>query len=89
MTKKPAPRLAPPKPEAIRKAREKAKHTQDQAAATVHSTGRRWREWEAGDHRMPPATWELYLLRTQATIFTEPEELEAMPSIYQGEVYEF
>jgi len=47
----------------------------------VHSTGRRWREWEAGDHRMPPASWELFLLRTQAVIFTEPAELADMPPV--------
>ena len=72
-------KLEPPSPDAIRAARSKAKHTQQEAATVVHSTARRWREWEAGDHRMPPATWELYLLRTQAIIFTEPEPLQQPP----------
>lgn len=68
-------RLPSPDPADVRAARAKAKHTQAEAAAIVHSTARRWREWEAGDHRMPPAAWELYLLRTQAVIFTEPPSL--------------
>lgn len=74
-------RLKPPHPDEIKSARTKAEHTQEQAAATVHTVGRRWREWEAGDHRMPPATWELYLLRTQAIIFTEPPALQSMPAV--------
>lgn len=72
-------RLPPPHPDDVRQAREQAGHTQAEAAATVHSTARRWREWEAGDHRMPPAAWELYLLRTQAVIFTEPPALAGIP----------
>lgn len=70
-------RLPSPEPIAVKKARMKAKHTQAEAASVVHSTARRWREWEAGDHKMPPAAWELYLLRTQAVIFTEPPALKA------------
>lgn len=70
-------RLPSPQPIEVRRARVKAKQTQAEAAGVVHSTARRWREWEAGDHKMPPATWELYLLRTQAVIFTEPPALRA------------
>jgi putative transcriptional regulator len=74
-------RLSPPNPDRVREARLQAGLTQSEAASVVHSTGRRWREWEAGDHRMPPASWELFLLRTQAVIFTEPAELADMPPV--------
>lgn len=70
--------LSPPSPERVRAARAKAGHTQAQAATVVHSTVRRWREWETGDHRMHPALWELYLIRTQAIIMAEPAELAAL-----------
>lgn len=56
-------------------AREKAKFTQQQAAAIVHSTARRWREWESGDYRMHPGLWELFLIRTQGIIMVEPADL--------------
>jgi putative transcriptional regulator len=67
--------LAPPMPDAIKRARRSAKHTQAQAADVVHSSARRWREWEVGDHKMHPGLWELYLLRTQGVIFDEPAEI--------------
>lgn len=76
-------RLPSPQPIEVRRARVKAKQTQAEAASVVHSTARRWREWEAGDHKMPPAAWELYLLRTQAVIFTEPPALRMAAT--QGE----
>lgn len=79
----PAPRLPSPSPDRVREARKLAKHTQDEAAEVVHSTGRRWREWESGKHSMTPATWELYLLRTQAIIFKEPAMLAGTPKANQ------
>lgn len=75
-----SPRILPPHPEDVRKARQLAKHTQEEAAAIVHSNARRWREWESGVHSMNPAAWELYLLRTQAIIFTEPPMLKPADS---------
>lgn len=74
-------RLSPPRPDEVRQARDHAGHTQELAAATVHATARRWREWEAGQHRMHPGLWELYLLRTQAVIFTEPPALAGIPPV--------
>lgn len=74
-------RLAPPTTSQILAARQMAKHTQEEAGQTVHSNGRRWRDWESGRVHMSPATWELYLLRTQAVIFTEPKLLERMPPV--------
>ena len=52
-----------PSPDAIRAARAAAGHTQTEAAELVHSTLRRWQEWEAGDHRMHPGLWELYRIK--------------------------
>lgn len=62
----------------IAAARAAAGHTQAQAAAEVYMrTDRRWRDWEGGKHRMPPAAFELYLYKTQAVIIDVPEMLAA------------
>lgn len=54
-----------PSPEAIRAARLAAGHSQKQAAALVHRGSHlAWLRWEAGQHPMPAAEWELYLLKT-------------------------
>lgn len=57
-----------PTPEAVRQARERAGHTQAQAAALVHlSSNVRWAEAEraGGLGLRDMAKWELYLLLTQ------------------------
>jgi DNA-binding transcriptional regulator YiaG len=54
---------ANPAPEAIRSARDAAGLTQTAAATLVHSTLRRWQEWEEGKHRMHPGLWELFRLK--------------------------
>lgn len=56
-----------PKPEEILAARNAAGLTQTQAADLVHSTCRRWQEWEAGDYRMHPGLFELFQLKTRQT----------------------
>ena len=57
-----------PTPAKILAARKAAGHTQQQAAETVHrADSARWREWESGRHRMDPAVWELYLIKTGHT----------------------
>jgi DNA-binding transcriptional regulator YiaG len=38
-------------------------HTQRRAAELVHTSTRAWQQWEAGDRRMHPAFWELYMLK--------------------------
>ena len=32
----------------------------------VHTTCRVWQQWEAGDRRMHPAFWELFLLKSRS-----------------------
>jgi DNA (cytosine-5)-methyltransferase 1 len=58
-----------PKPAEIRTARKAAGLTQREAAALVHRTSneghKRWSEWENGATTMPPAEWELFLLKTK------------------------
>jgi DNA-binding transcriptional regulator YiaG len=54
-----------PKPEQVRKAREAAGLTQQQAAQLIHGTVRAWQEWEAGNRRMHPGLFELFLLKTE------------------------
>lgn len=53
-----------PTPEQIRAAREAAGLTQTAASTLVHSTLRRWQEWEEGKHRMHPGLWELFQLKS-------------------------
>lgn len=52
-----------PSPVDIFNARIKAGLTQPRAAAIVYKTPIAWRKWEAGERRMPPDTWELFLLK--------------------------
>jgi len=56
-------RAANPTPEIIRAQREVFGHTQTQAAAMLYSGVRKWQKWEAGDDRMHPALFELYLIK--------------------------
>jgi len=56
-------------PETIAYVRQKAGHTQAQAAASVGVAPRQWQRWEAGTATIPTASWWLYLLRSgQATL---------------------
>ena len=41
--------------------------TQEQAAALIYTSGRRWRSYESGESRMHPASYELFLQKTAAT----------------------
>lgn len=52
-----------PSPDAITTARQRAGHTQSQAAAAVGMTARAWQQYESGDRSMPAPAWWLYLLR--------------------------
>ncbi len=65
-SKPPRAKRAPrgPEPIEIRRARELAGLTQDQAARMLHTTGRVWRQWESGQRRMHPAFWELFTVHT-------------------------
>jgi len=48
----------------IRDARDRAGHTQKQAAETVECGQRKWQEWESGQQKMSPDLWEKYLTKT-------------------------
>jgi DNA-binding transcriptional regulator YiaG len=52
-----------PTPEAIRAARASAGLSQTAAAALIYTTRDGWTKWEAGERRMHPGLWELFLLR--------------------------
>lgn len=60
-------RAAPPDPRQIRSAREAAGLTQTQAAILVRGTLRAWQNWEAGERRMHPGLWELFLYKIGRT----------------------
>lgn len=55
-----------PAPDAVRAAREAAGLSQTAAGALLHTTCRTWQQWEAGDRRMHPAFWELFLLKSRS-----------------------
>lgn len=62
---------ANPTPAQVRRAREEAGLTQEQAAALVYASWRTWQNWEtdasAEEHRrMHPATWELFQVKLAA-----------------------
>jgi len=50
-----------PLPAEIRSARDAAGLTQTQAAALIHGTMRAWQEYEAGNRKLHPGLWELFL----------------------------
>lgn len=52
-----------PSPAEVRAVRMENHLTQVAAAAMVHVTPNAWEKWEQGARRMPPATWELFLLK--------------------------
>lgn len=54
----------PPLPKDIKAARLGSGLTQSGAGLLVHSSLRAWQQWEAGDRKMHPAVWELFLLKT-------------------------
>lgn len=53
-----------PDPKEIIRARINAGMTQQQAGGKVFSGLRTWQQWEAGDRRMHPGLWELFLIKT-------------------------
>lgn len=55
--------LHSPDPKQIKSARLALGYTQKEAAAQVHVSLRAWQMWEAGDRKMPPAVWELCVVK--------------------------
>ena len=54
-----------PLPYEIRAARKAAGFSQTAAARLIYCTLRAWQEWEAGNRRMHPALWELWLQKVR------------------------
>lgn len=77
-SKKARPRKANPTPAEIRRAREAAELTQSAAADVVYATKNGWAQWEAGTRKMHPASFELFLLKT--------EQIELEDVIEQAEI---
>lgn len=65
-----------PTPENIASTRQRAGHTQTQAAAAVGVSARAWQQYESGDRSMSDAAWWLYLLRVGRVTLTD---LPAIP----------
>jgi DNA-binding transcriptional regulator YiaG len=53
-----------PNPDQILGCRINSGLTQSNAAATIYCSLRTWQQWEAGDRRMHPAFFELFLKKT-------------------------
>jgi putative transcriptional regulator len=71
---------ATPTPSQIKRAREAAGLTLEQAGALVHTSLRTWQNWEtAADEdnhrRMHPATWELFRVKVNAKRLLEEREI--------------
>jgi DNA-binding transcriptional regulator YiaG len=52
-----------PTTEQIKALRAQAGITQEMAATILHTTRRAYQQWEAGDRKMHPAFWELFLIK--------------------------
>lgn len=57
---------ANPTPSEILRAREDAGLTQQQAADLLFSSWRTWQDWERGERRMHPASWEAFNIKLRA-----------------------
>lgn len=66
-----------PKPSEILRAREAAGLTQQQAADLLFSSWRTWQDWEAGERRMHPSSWELFLAKCNARRMLKSGDLTA------------
>ena len=62
----------------ITSARKKAGIDQGLAASFVHVSSEQWARWEAGEQPMPPAAWELFLIKIflQKTVIREGPEIK-------------
>lgn len=54
-----------PTPENIKSARTVAGLTQNEAAQVVHVNLRTWQKYEAGNQKMMPGLYELFLIKTE------------------------
>lgn len=52
-----------PTPELIKQTRKEANLTQTKAAELIYKQRRGWAQYEAGDRKMDPAYWELFLIK--------------------------
>jgi putative transcriptional regulator len=57
--------MTSPKPEEIRAERLRLGLSQTEAGAVIYASLRAWQEWEAGNRRMHPAFWALFLAKTK------------------------
>ena len=62
-SKRPDAAGANPSPEEIRAARDALGLTLKAAGAIVYCSLRAWQDWESGERRMHPATWDLFRIR--------------------------
>jgi len=57
-----------PRPHEVIAARAARGLTQAASAQIVHCSLNSWQKWEAGERRMHPAMWELYLRKTRGAL---------------------
>jgi DNA-binding XRE family transcriptional regulator len=69
-----------PTPQQIKAARINCDCTQTEAAELCGVTTRAWQLWEADDRKIPWATWQLFLIKTnQHPIYGLRKELKSTP----------
>lgn len=56
--------LKSPSAAQIKTTRKALGYTQKEAAELVHVSLRAWQLWEAGDRKMPPSVWELFVIKS-------------------------
>lgn len=61
-----------------------ARLTQAAAAALIYAGVRTWQQWEAGDRRMHPGLFELFMLKTGQIKLWETIPWETLPEIIQA-----
>lgn len=71
-----------PSPEEIELARTARRLTQAAAAALLYKGVRTWQQWEAGDRKMDPALWELFIAKCgpAAGQDSDPPDATSLPS---------
>jgi putative transcriptional regulator len=62
-----------PDPFDIQSYRKDAGITQKKAAEMLHTSIRAYQQWEAGDRKMHPAFWELFLIKLETVYYMKDQ----------------
>lgn len=74
-----------PSPEQIKQSRLLAGLTQTEAAELIYKQCRAWQQYEAGDRKMDPAFYELFIIKTRAKKYRCVQKLQCDCTTYCGD----